>query len=294
VKVELKVITLDEGTVRRVEAMGSKEKFWVHEPVATLGWQRRALCKLSAPWDGAHWSEHVASTWMRALGVDAHWTCLCRFDGRWGVLCHEFLDVRTEEFWHGIDLMMECDPHEFSREAKYPAGYRVPWVLEQLEERLDEQAADRLAGQLLVDAWLRNSDRHSENWGYLRNLRTGAKTLTQAYDNAACLGRDLGTERMAQQLRSGHVGNFVQKGLAALVNEHGRRARHNDVVAGLGTDRLQRFAGLIDRMVAWDPATDGQLGEVLAAAGHTPEQVQVRLDWTVAFLQASCEDLGWR
>ena len=51
-----------------------------------------------------------------------------------------------------------------------------------------ETAIDTFVGYLLLDAWIGNSDRHHENWGFI-NL-DGKSYLAPTYDHASCLGRN--------------------------------------------------------------------------------------------------------
>lgn len=59
---------------------------------------------------------------------------------------------------------------------------------------------------LVFDAWIGNSDRHSENWGILRDAN-GTNTLAPIFDTAACLGVELPDSK----LRAINVKNYSGK-----------------------------------------------------------------------------------
>jgi hypothetical protein len=54
-------------------------------------------------------------------------------------------------------------------------------------------AVEVFLGYLLLDAWIGNTDRHHENWGFLAKSREASTSyyLAPTYDHASCLGREL-------------------------------------------------------------------------------------------------------
>ena len=66
----------------------------------------------------------------------------------------------------------------------FPPGWTVP--------RSFTDARDLFVGYLLLDAWIGNTDRHHENWGFVRSQNFQASIyLAPTYDHASCLGREL-------------------------------------------------------------------------------------------------------
>ncbi|MBR8828886.1 MAG: hypothetical protein DSM107014_13460 [Gomphosphaeria aponina SAG 52.96 = DSM 107014] len=67
---------------------------------------------------------------------------------------------------------------------------------------------DVFIGYLLLDAWIGNSDRHHENWAFIRTQ--SATYLAPTYDHASSLGRNESDEKCKQRLMTKDQGFSVQ------------------------------------------------------------------------------------
>lgn len=273
---------------QRREQLGSKEKYWVvfEEDGEREEWLFKGskVFESTGQVSGDHWSEHLASRLMRLGGVPAHHTRLARDRrGGWGVLCRNVLPTPTEQLVHGVELLMKraaVHDREYRADMNYPAGYQVGRAFRTIRERCGAEGAEHFVGILVMDAWLRNTDRHDENWGIIRSS-TGGQRLSPAYDNASCLGRSLQPERMAAYLageRHG-IGGFLGKkgGHSAFTDpDSGRRIPHEKVLAQLVDEcgcreMLKRRLDIIDGL---RERRDTEVEAVLSAVGGGETEIR--------------------
>ncbi|TVR04922.1 MAG: hypothetical protein EA398_00885 [Deltaproteobacteria bacterium] len=268
------------------EQLGSKEKFWVDIEIdgetATWLFKQSKRFESTGQVIGDHWSEHLASRLMRCAGVPAHVTRLARdAQGCWGVLCRNVLRSQTEQLVHGVELLIRrASAHGkvYRAEMNYPTGYDVGRVYRTLHELCGDDGAQHFADMLLLDTWLRNADRHDENWGIIR-VAGGAARPCPAYDNASCLGRTL-TPSYMQDLLDGRrhgLDAFLARGKSAFTHpDTGRRLTHEEALLLLAQEhgarewlrrRLDIVAGMHERAAA-------EVEAVLGAAGCGDTEVR--------------------
>lgn len=81
-------------------------------------------------------------------------------------------------------------------------------------------AADTFVGYLLLDAWIGNTDRHHENWGFIekREAQTPLVTvhLAPTYDHASSLGRELLDSGRKEKLDNRSIPAYANKCSSAL------------------------------------------------------------------------------
>ena len=91
-------------------------------------------------------------------------------------------------------------------------------------------AADVFVGYLLLDAWIANTDRHHENWGWVVAPQKGAASrlhLAPTFDHASSLGAhendDNRRERLTTKDRGRSMERYVEKARSALYATEGER-----------------------------------------------------------------------
>ena len=201
------------------EQLGSKPKFWV-----LLG-ERRWLFKEARPDTGEDWAEKAANSAAASIGVRAAIVDLADYRGRRGCLSLNFVDVKGgQALVHGNEIL-----------ALRVTGYDKGKVFRQSDHTLEnidaairslfapdraEGVLTELAGYLVLDALIGNTDRHHENWGLLLQVRTDPKAVTlsvaPSFDHASSLGRELRDERRDDLLARNRVGWYVAKGRGGL------------------------------------------------------------------------------
>lgn len=105
------------------------------------------------------------------------------------------------------------------------AAIRGLFPVDQANDMLTE-----LAGYMVLDALIGNTDRHHENWGLLLHLQASPRTLVlsvaPSFDHASSLGRELRDERRIELLAGGRVGWYLGKARGGIFR--GPEERHGE------------------------------------------------------------------
>lgn len=199
------------------EQMGSKEKFWFQDPQ----WGK-CLFKTARDGTGEDWAEKVVAELCALLGLPHATYDLARWNGKRGVVSPRFVPSGAALI-HGNELLgfiHEDYPRTapgdraFCRVPQHTVG-RVLGVLSNSRVHLPDgwsapegirTAPEVFTGYLLLDAWVGNTDRHHENWGFIA-VRTAEEPhvrlhLAPTFDHASSLARELGDEQRAARMSS--------------------------------------------------------------------------------------------
>jgi hypothetical protein len=197
------------------EQLGSKPKFWA------LVDGRRWLFKETRPDTGEDWAEKVAAEIAQAIGIRAATVELAEYAGRRGCISLNFVDVEAgQALVHGNEVL-----------AMQVTGYDKGKIFRQSDHTLENIdaairglfAADladgiltELAGYLVLDALIGNTDRHHENWGLLVHFQPEPRAVTlsvaPSFDHASSLGRELLDGRRLELLDGNRVASYIGKG----------------------------------------------------------------------------------
>ena len=216
----------------RWEPTGLKEKFWFEDkekrwPSNDNLW----LFKVGRETTGENWAEVVSSGLCELLGLPHAEYRLARYKGKEGVITPNFA-VRRTSLVLGNELLMKIYP-DYTRERSYlKRKHTLRRVLGAIgkETRLpinweiDDGIIDAIgvfAGYLMLDAWIGNTDRHEENWGFLRD--EDHYYLAPTFDHASSFGSHETDERKAQRLETKDyyqgVESFVKRARSAIFLE---------------------------------------------------------------------------
>lgn len=205
-----------------LEPMGSKAKFWFeHEDLGPC------LFKEARPHTGEDWSEKVAAEIAGLLGLPHAKYELAVCEGARGVITPR-LTANDEELVHGNELLIEIDPAYELKSVEYRTpAHTVGSVVRALREaaggaelpkgaELPGEVTDAvgvLAGYLLLDALIGNTDRHHENWALIRapeKAGTPRYKVAPTFDHASSLGRNEPLERVEERLTTNDRGFTVE------------------------------------------------------------------------------------
>lgn len=213
------IITIPADAREDTEQLGSKPKFWV------LLDDDRWLFKEARPDTGEDWAEKAAAELAKAIGIRAATVQLAEYGRRRGCISLNFVDVSAgEALVHGNELLATrvtgYDKSKTFRQSDHTleninAAIRSIFPADHADEILTE-----LAGYMVLDALIGNTDRHHENWGLLIRVQAQprAPTLSVApsFDHASSLGRELRDERRVELLARNRVGWYLSKGRGGL------------------------------------------------------------------------------
>jgi hypothetical protein len=171
---------------------------------AATGWQEQQL-----------WSEVIGYELSRALGLNVP-PALVAIDSRTGtagVLVEFFYGypgvAETSRLVHAADFMQD---HFVDGKKGRPHGLRENLALCRL---LEAPNSREWWGQALIfDALIGNTDRHPENWGFLRTWQEGGTSMGLAplYDNGTSLGYNIRDAKLNQAWDEARVNTFILRG----------------------------------------------------------------------------------
>ncbi|MCY3600445.1 MAG: HipA domain-containing protein [Gemmatimonadetes bacterium] len=197
------------------EDMGTKQKFWYRR---AEGHGSAWLFKYPQPNTGQHWAEKIAAEIARALDIQHARTELAEFESERGSVSESFA-LGSTELVHGNQVLART-VEGYDRTARFgQSDHSFSNIWTSFERIFREQAAaekhrETFAGYLVLDAVIGNTDRHHENWGFLRR-RVGENWkggLAPSFDHASSLGRELLDERRALLLNEKRVGWYSERG----------------------------------------------------------------------------------
>ena len=199
------VIHLPDNASEAPEQVGSKFKFWLTDP--QLG---RSLFREGRPGTGENWAEKVAGELAGMLGLPHARYELAIWQGRKGIITPTFVP-KDSRLVLGNELLA-TDIRDYDPEVRYSQKhYTVRHVAKILQggahnpplcwdkEETISTTIGIFVGYIMLDAWIGNTDRHHENWGFVR-MPGGNISLTPTYDHASCLGRELTDQKREERL----------------------------------------------------------------------------------------------
>ena len=182
-----------------------------------------------------HWSEKIAAEVGGCLGIRHACVELAQFEGERGSATRSFLDKKWSLF-HGNQILaghvLGYDPvKKFHQSSHTLANIFLAMERVFVEENEQTRAKKEMAGYLVLDALLGNTDRHHENWGVLctRTENGWRGTLAPSFDHASSLGRELQDKSLGKcrhrLLVEGRLVRYVEKAAGAvfwqLEDKHG-------------------------------------------------------------------------
>lgn len=218
------IIEVQMSWVLGDEQMGSKDKCWVQLPNDSNPWLFKFSRLSAGRVTGEHWAEKIAAEIAALMAIPHAQVELAVLDGRPGSLSQRFSQLSRS----GVNVELE---HGNALLAGYVTGYdrtkqnkqsdhtlrNIIKVVGSLfpEDEARSNALRQLAGYLVFDALILNTDRHHENWGVLRTVSPDhvvAYEIAPSFDHASSLARNESPEKLARWLgESGRVERYMNR-----------------------------------------------------------------------------------
>jgi len=278
--VDYPIFTLRSDDPVLTEQLGSKPKFWFRFKEDTkVDW----LFKYARPGTGEHWSEKVAYEVARLIDLPAARIELAQFEGKRGTASLNFVRRHEgEDLVHGDELLAGhvtgYDRDKVFRHSDHSVSNivkAVEAVFPGAEERHTELT--QLAGYLVLDALIGNTDRHHQNWGVLRNRSETGVThhrIAPTFDHASSLGRNESEASLERKLRDGTVLNYARKGRGGIFWLSGdkRGANPLDLVEMAAKQWPDYFRPWLQRCTPLDESTFSSIVKAVPADWMTTNQ----------------------
>ena len=199
------------------EQLGSKQKFWFRLKFDEQLW----LFKFARDGTGEHWAEKVAAEIAALIELPAAQVELADFAGKQGSASRSFV-FRHEgyDLVHGDELLaghvIGYDRDKTFRHSSHSIHNIVEAVTKVFpDEATRNTQLTRLAGYIVLDALIGNTDRHHQNWGVLVRVSPSGQAeheIAPTFDHASSLGRNEPEENLLRRLRDRTVLNYARKG----------------------------------------------------------------------------------
>lgn len=215
---EFFIVEVPSNAPEETEEMGTKEKFWFHD-------LNRGLClyKKSRPGTGEDWSEKIAAELCELLGLPHADYELATFENSRGTISPCFLP-KAGSLIPGNEVLAQL-MSDYPSGSSNPSQHTISNVFQVIGEPTVNlpsgwvppegicTAADVFIGYILLDAWIGNTDRHHENWAFIRVEQQNF--LAPTYDHASSLGRNEPDQKRRERLttkdRNFSVSAYVEK-----------------------------------------------------------------------------------
>ncbi len=203
-------IPLHNEDVLAPEEMGSKRKGWVRVPHDSERWLFKHARFSNRQVTGEHWAEKVAAEVAELLIIPHARVELATLDGALGCISRRFSELNKSgaELIHGNDLLsgavLGYDRTKEFRQSDHTVENILAAIANVLPSS-DEQAAafGQMAGYLILDAIILNTDRHHENWALIRVMHQDGRVsheMAPTFDHASSLGRNEPSDKLTTWL----------------------------------------------------------------------------------------------
>lgn len=214
------VITVPLEAPEDYELISTKGGFWFRDRNLAL-----CLCKEATPNTGEDWAEKIASELCALLRLPHAEYDLATYNDKRGIISRSFVP-EGGILIVGNEALTRIVP-DYPKDPRDLSGHTIDVVFSAIKEssvQLPREwtppegirtAADVFVGYLLLDAWIGNSDRHHQNWAFIKYKEASTKEqttyLAPTYDHSCCLGRELLDEKRLLKLNNCSVEGYVTK-----------------------------------------------------------------------------------
>ncbi len=218
------VLTFSNEEMERDETLGSKVKFWFNKD--GLRW----LYKEARENTGEDWSEKLAAEIAQLMRIPAAEVKLAQYGGSPGSASLRFLDPKLGQgLLHGNEILAGTIKNYNAGKTFKQSEHTFHNIHDAIvgvfhEPDVYDVILRQLAGYMVLDALIGNTDRHHENWGLILAENEGNNdnelsiqlSVAPTFDHASSLGRELRDERRSRLLQTNTVANYAQKGRGAI------------------------------------------------------------------------------
>jgi hypothetical protein len=223
---------IDPHDVLDDEQLGSKEKFWFLR--AGKRWLFKESRLICAPHcfepTGEDWAEKAVAEIARLISVRAARVELAEYKNRRGSASLNFISS-GEHLEHGNEILagrvVGYDKTKKLKQSNHTVQNIVKAIRSMFASEDDARIVlKRLAGYIVLDALVGNTDRHHENWGLLWHtvridepiddwdypVMQRIYDVAPSFDHASSLGRELLDSTRERFLREKRIFKYVKKG----------------------------------------------------------------------------------
>lgn len=219
------IIKVPEDAILETEELGTKRKFWFDQS------QVKCLYKQARPNTGEAWAEKIASELCELLNLPHADYELAIWKGNFGTISPSFLP-RNNTLILGNEILVKIEQNYPQSETFGVSEHTLDVVIKAIENnsvnlplnwnhpKNIQTAVETFVGYLLLDAWIGNTDRHHENWGFIINK---VVHLAPTFDHASSLGRELQDNKRQERINNKTIKNYAAKSRSGIYAKVGDR-----------------------------------------------------------------------
>lgn len=288
------ILALKTDSPKLTEQLGSKPKFWFRWEGDTQPW----LFKYTREGTGEDWSEKIAAEIARLIELPAARVELADFMGKRGSASRSFVfQHEGVDLVHGDELLaghvIGYDRDKVFRHSSHSIHNIVEAVTKVFPDQAQRDAQlGRLAGFIILDALIGNTDRHHQNWGLLRRTAASGgimQEIAPSFDHASSLGRNEPAAGMERRLREGQVLHYARKGRGGIfwLSADAKGANPLDLAERAAQKWPQYFRPWLERL---RQLSDTDFDAIIARV-PSDWMDDLQKDFCRAFLRATCSEL---
>lgn len=292
------IIPLRKEDVLAPEEMGSKRKGWVQVAGDSERWLFKYARLSNGQITGEHWAEKIAAEIAGLLHIPHARVELATLEGSPGCISRRFPELARPgaELIHGNDLLAGAgfgyDRTKQFRQSDHTVENILAAISHVFSDQEEQAAAFRqMAGYLVLDAIILNTDRHHENWAIVRLMHQDGRIshgMAPTFDHASSLGRNEPPEKLAAWLSDPGRSEWY----AARSQCRGGIYLRSDNAHGANPLRLLELVARKwpDYFVHWLPNVENVNEEALCATvDRVPSEtiVQAQCDFAKALLRVT-------
>lgn len=241
------------------QSLGTSEGYWIIQPDSRLhGLLKFPKRRADGVVLGHVWAEIVAMEMGRCVGVPVAQCRAVTRHGRLAVLSSSVTEANNE-LKVGADFGLD----------EHPAT-SLEMVLQMFVSRDECHLEHGLREMLLFDYLIGLQDRHPRNWGILVNA-DGGTAFSPLFDNASCLGSEMGETAMTRLLESRDSMERWVRRWQHYFTFQGKPITWEALKAATG-DRYEPYRQRLDNLR--DGVIDAIISQIEPEAGLTPVQGQ--------------------
>ncbi len=227
------IIEVPADATQETEYLGTKFKFWFRQEKLDY------LYKQARINTGEAWSEKIASELCQLLELPHADYELAIWNGNLGTISPSFVPPH-KTLMLGNDFLVKTNPnypqfktfrvseHTLDVVIKAIVNSSVNLPLNWNSPTAIKTPVETFIGYLLLDAWIGNTDRHHENWGFIVNKLVNLEpikvlNLAPTFDHASSLGRELQDNKRREKLKNKTVNNYAAKSRSGIYAKVGER-----------------------------------------------------------------------
>lgn len=197
---------------------GTRDKNDVKDPETGEFYMFKYPAEYEGQKNGDIWAEKIATEIGKVLRIKVQESYLAIKDNEQGILIKYSFDRKSEYLEEGATLLKGEFPDFRVNKKPFYIYNNIEHCL--IKEKIN---IEEFIDIMFFDCVIGNTDRHSENWGIIKNYDNNIKMLIAAYDNGSSLGREFHSK---EDLSTVDIEKYARSSRSCIRLIEGRNVSH--------------------------------------------------------------------